>query len=519
MKLVDLRGKNLRLVMTGPDILKEVPYIKSIEGHRYSPQEKAWYIPATKKNIDALLALRWRFIGEAYTEILRPNTMEPRSLNKEAHLNTSVLPGAMSPYQVEAIQYIKERHDRAVLAYPAGTGKTLIAIGWLKTFDKPRTLIVCPAFLKSHWQRELMQWAQIKSHVLSGRTPSDIPDNYRTVIINYDILQYWSHHLAGVFDTIVFDESHALINRTSLRTKASSVLADNAKHIVFMTGTPIKSRPLQFWPVLNIIDRKMFKSEEYFANRYCAPMVERGMSVGFKGLANEDELFWLLKHYVAYKSKEELLPNLPPKNRVIYALDVADKKLRELEQAAENATGMDRAKRLMELSHTAYFYKKEFIYELIEDAYEGTGKCIVAAYHKDVLADLKERFPHGVIISGEVPPEHRQAMVDKFQSEGRGLILAQIHAAGVGFTMDSASEMVMAEMVWTPGDMEQMESRIHRKNTVHKQCNYYYTVVSDTIEESMMHTLNVKAEYSSMALTGKKEIFFKDAKKEKKEIN
>lgn len=513
MKLVDLKGRELKLKMTGPDIVKEVPFIKTIENYKYNGYERAWYVPATRRNIDLLTAMKWRFIGDAYTEILRPNEVQPRALVDYTLDPALELPMGISPYQVEAVVEIQKRHNRAVLAFPPGTGKTLIGISWLQTLPKGYTLIVCPAFLKNHWQRELYQWTGTQSEVLSGRDPDYVP-NCKVIIINYDILTYWVSKLAGNFNTIIFDESHALINRSSLRTKAASLLSDKAKHVLFMTGTPIKSRPLQFWPVLNIIDRHMFKSEDYFKNRYCAPALDRGIQLVFKGGSNEEELHWLSKHYVVHKTKEELLPFLPPKNRVIYTLNVGDKKLQQMEKDAMEATGLDRNARLMELSHTAYFYKKEFLYDMIEEIMDDTGKCIVGAYHLDVIADLKERFPEGVIISGKVAPDKRQGLVDAFQKDNKGLILAQIQAAGLGFTLDTCHDTVFAEMVWTPGEMTQFEDRSHRRGSKATQINYYYTVVADTIEESMIRSLDKKAEHASQILSGKKESFFQGSAKE-----
>jgi SWI/SNF-related matrix-associated actin-dependent regulator 1 of chromatin subfamily A len=54
-----------------------------------------------------------------------------------------------------------------------------------------------------------------------------------------------------------------------------------------------------------------------------------------------------------------------------------------------------------------------------------------------------------VRIDGRTPTEHRQPLVDRFQSESSVRVaLLSINAAGVGLTLTAASLVIFAELSW-----------------------------------------------------------------------
>ena len=66
-------------------------------------------------------------------------------------------------------------------------------------------------------------------------------------------------------------------------------------------------------------------------------------------------------------------------------------------------------------------------------------------------------------IDGSVPPAERALRVKKFQSNKTvRLALLSMTAAGVGLTLTAASNIIFAELHWTPGVLAQAEDRCHR---------------------------------------------------------
>ena len=108
--------------------------------------------------------------------------------------------------------------------------------------------------------------------------------------------------------------------------------------------------------------------------------------------------------------------------------------------------------------------------EYILDWLDGTDsaqKLVVFAHHKEVLdyiettiaAKYKGRL--GMMrIDGSVPPAERALRVKKFQTnEQVRLSLLSMTAAGVGLTLTAASNIIFAELHWTPGILAQCEDR------------------------------------------------------------
>ncbi|KAL7551913.1 hypothetical protein ACHAWF_015118 [Thalassiosira exigua] len=111
--------------------------------------------------------------------------------------------------------------------------------------------------------------------------------------------------------------------------------------------------------------------------------------------------------------------------------------------------------------------------EYIVDWLEGSDpsrKLVVFAHHKDVLdyiettVSRKYKGRLGTMrIDGSVPPAERALRVKKFQSNKTvRLALLSMTAAGVGLTLTAASDVVFAELHWTPGVLAQAEDRCHR---------------------------------------------------------
>lgn len=66
-----------------------------------------------------------------------------------------------------------------------------------------------------------------------------------------------------VFCSVSQDESHMLKNIAAKSTKAALQIAQEAKRVILLTGTPVLSRPKEIFTQLQMIDRKFFNFREY----------------------------------------------------------------------------------------------------------------------------------------------------------------------------------------------------------------------------------------------------------------
>jgi SWI/SNF-related matrix-associated actin-dependent regulator 1 of chromatin subfamily A len=115
--------------------------------------------------------------------------------------------------------------------------------------------------------------------------------------------------------------------------------------------------------------------------------------------------------------------------------------------------------------HETALAKVEACSAIIAEELETVGKLIVFAHHLDVIAKYMANLAdfNPVKITGDDALDARQAAVDRFQNDPAcRVIVCSIRAAGVGLTLTAATEVVFAELDWTPGAMSQAEDRAHR---------------------------------------------------------
>ena len=178
---------------------------------------------------------------------------------------------AYLPYQEEGVRYMVKRSS-VLLGDEMGLGKSVQICGLMNACpDIVRTLIICPASLKTNWLRELERWCPLGEYgIASGK---HWPDTL-TVIINYDILARHRDKIRSqTWDLLVVDECHFCKNISSQRTKevvGSNALAPiPALRKVCLTGTPIVNRPIELYPILRFLDPHAWPSYNDFGMRYC----------------------------------------------------------------------------------------------------------------------------------------------------------------------------------------------------------------------------------------------------------
>ncbi len=194
------------------------------------------------------------------------------------------------------------------------------------------------------------------------------------VIINYDILERFESQIKdqGWWDLLVCDECHTLKNEKSKRTlfvlggSLTPTKAQKAKHKekraaaraaarmetdpvekerlydiaslpdlkkeffnpidanrrVFLSGTPMMSRPVEFWPLVHAFDPGgLGRDYMDFVYEYCSAYTTNyGLDVS--GCSNSEQLGRRLREaFMVRRLKREVLPELPAKTRIIVPLD------------------------------------------------------------------------------------------------------------------------------------------------------------------------------------------------------
>jgi SNF2 family DNA or RNA helicase len=70
--------------------------------------------------------------------------------------------------------------------------------------------------------------------------------------------------------TVVLDECQKISNTKSKRSQALREMLDELeiKHVIALSGTPIKNAPIEFYNILNILDPNTFYSKKNFESQW-----------------------------------------------------------------------------------------------------------------------------------------------------------------------------------------------------------------------------------------------------------
>jgi SNF2 family DNA or RNA helicase len=205
----------------------ELPVSEQLLISRYF--KKQGHINNTESEIKSFLG----FIEEAEefeTICIRPEVREKvervfeQSMLKEleqAHKpDYSLIKEELFPYQKEGVEFVLCKNV-AIIADEMGLGKTLqaIAAAVLKkqVFGFTKTLVVCPATLKSQWKKEIERFTNEKALVVQGRPEEReaqyLDDSYFFYIVNYETIlrDGLAINKAGI-DFLILDEAQRIKN-------------------------------------------------------------------------------------------------------------------------------------------------------------------------------------------------------------------------------------------------------------------------------------------------------------------
>jgi SWI/SNF-related matrix-associated actin-dependent regulator of chromatin subfamily A-like protein 1 len=414
-------------------------------------------------------------------------------------------------HQKEAIEKLLS-NNKFILADDMGVGKTTSAIIASLESESKKVLVICPSSLKINWYREIKNYSDKNILIVEGKNWEPTFDFY---IINYDILKNY-HSMEKTeniesyklienekFDLVIIDEAHYISNPTAQRTKLINDLVKNIPKVWLLTGTPMTSRPINYYNLLKIVDSPIASNWQGYVKRYCAGYQ---FKVGGKkiwntnGSSNLDELRERTKNIVLRRMKTDIL-DLPEKMVSPIFLDLTSTfysdELEDFIRISKDNKNKESLtvtiNRLMKLRQVIAFEKVPYTCELIDKVIEQGKKVIVFTNFTSSLDMLHEKYKkNSVILDGRMSKEKRQQSVDKFQNDDKTKIfISNIKAGGVGITLTAAEVVIMNDLSFVPSDHSQAEDRAYRygqKNSV----LVYYPVFENTIEMIIYNILQKK---------------------------
>jgi SWI/SNF-related matrix-associated actin-dependent regulator 1 of chromatin subfamily A len=401
------------------------------------------------------------------------------------------------------------RNKKYILADDMGLGKTTSTIiASLETGAK-KILIICPASLKINWQREYQLYSDKTSYVCEGKNYSSEHD---ILIMNYDIIKNFhdtknkekSQIFKDKFDLVIIDEAHYIQNVQAQRTKLINDIVKDVDRLWLLTGTPMTSRPINYFNLLSLVDSPVAKNWMAYVVRYCAGYqfkVGPRKVWNVMGASNLEELRDRTTTTVLRRLKEDVL-DLPDKIITPVYLRLKSKLYEEVmgdyynwyEKNPDESKNLSlQFTKLTQVRQVIADEKVNHTIELAENIIEQGKKVIIFCNFTNSLEKIYEHFGKSAVrLDGSMSKTQRQDSVDRFQEDDKvKVFIGNIKAAGVGITLTAAEDVIMNDLSFLPSDHSQSEDRAYRygqKNNV----LVYYPIFENTIEGIIYDILNNK---------------------------
>ena len=386
----------------------------------------------------------------------------------------------LRPYQRVDVEFTGNR-ERVGVFNEQRTGKTpmvLIADG-----NTLKRIVVCPSGLKVNWQREIANWLGTEPVFVVSGTPTTrnkIYSNFKTLkkatlIVSYETLRNDISTIVGLdYDTLVVDESHRLRNYDTKQSKAIYILSDKAKKVYALTGTPAVNNPSDVFGIFKLLKPNKYTSFWTFAERYFT-IYKTPFSTEVGAIRNDrgDEFQNLLDVYSTNRKRRDVMSWLPKINERVVDLDITTPQKKLLTEIIEmqryNGNVIPNAvAQLMRLRQATLHPelldtkgnspKLDFILDYVEDNQD--QKIIVFSMFTSFLKKLKDKLgDKAVMLTGEQNQTEKQRSVDAIQTGNAKVMLANIIAGGVGWTLDKADIIIFTDVSYNPMDNAQARDR------------------------------------------------------------
>ena len=372
-----------------------------------------------------------------------------------------------------------------------GTGKSLSVIAAIDAVKKP-AVIVCPPFLVENFLNEIKKHSDLKSspHFLKWDSSADI------TVVPYTQLD----KAEDVFKNCKFwacDEVHYLKNLEAKRTQRfhSLFYKYTPEYFVGMTGTPLKGKVHEIYSLLLLWDRfgvkpaitEKYKSFYTFCCRF-TNVVQGKYGMSYGGMKNVEELRTYIKpNSIKHEASVLDLPELKESNVIVSYKDAP-----ELHKAFSEFQGSKFSAEItvkVESAASKAVFTSNYVSEAVDS---GEGPIVVFSDHRKPIEIMELELSKLRVrsITGEVPVDKRQSIVDMFNNKQLDVVLCTFGAASTGINLTSSNLMVINDLPWEVASLEQAKKRSHRLGQK-RACRIVH-VIGSSVDDLILKTLNAK---------------------------
>jgi SNF2 family DNA or RNA helicase len=418
------------------------------------------------------------------------------------------------PYQRAAAEVLSTK-SRFGLFDGMGLGKTAEIVGALDMSGGRYGIVVCPASARDAgiWSEHFASFSDRASRVCEASNVHDLVawmrGRFDVLVVSYEQAVQWKRRVddeALVLDFLVLDEGDYLKNTGSKRTEAilgpqcdgHGGLAQWAKQVFKVTGTPMSNDPIDIYPFLRMVDALRL-SKEQFKRRYFSSFESTYGSRNTPRPETLNELQTLIYANSIFRTEKDVGIQLPPITLSSIEMqgdtdDVAAllKNHPGLEGAIINAIERGGLS-FLDSQHIATLRRlvgeaKSIPYaHMLADEMAGNWeKQIVFCAHTQALLNVRDALARSgikcALVHGASGKAERRDAVRAFQTDPScRVFLGNIRAAGTALTLTAGCRVDMLESMWAPGPNAQAIKRAHR-HTQTRPVRARFITLADSID-------------------------------------
>ncbi|KAA6344656.1 RNA polymerase-associated protein RapA, partial [termite gut metagenome] len=396
-------------------------------------------------------------------------------------------------HQKIGINFLLNRR-KAIIADDMGLGKSMTCILASMIGEYKRILVICPASLKSNWEREISIYNDKKDIIIVDGSKWQ---EAKYTIINYDILHNFyeipyeenedgkivksrkkvniieslknSQLFQSQFDLVIIDECHNLSVNSSSRFQIIKDFLSKSKpdSVFFVTGAIIANDTMNLYNILTLLKCPVSDDYNYYVSQFCS-----GKKVWNKYLRKEiiipgepsnlEELSEKIKHLYIRRLKEEIGGVVEKRRNILY-YDLTPEEEKEYNELTEKyleeqlMLGRDLTdyKTLIESTllneYTAVKMVKNTIVLGDKIISNGDKLVIIGCFDEEIL-QLKEYFgDKSVIYNGKMTNKQKDLSEKQLMENDKiKIIIGNIKSIGVGLNLTVAHHLILNSFLWVP---------------------------------------------------------------------
>ncbi|WP_194895857.1 DEAD/DEAH box helicase [Catenulispora pinisilvae] len=375
--------------------------------------------------------------------------------------------------------------ERVIIGDEMGCGKTveaIAALAHLRATGTKHFLVVAPASVLINWMREVRAHSTLRPHRLHGPKQAD---NLRAWVSGGGVGITTFEALPGLdlprrltVGMLVVDEAHYVKNPDTLRSAAVRAWTDQVDRVLFLTGTPMENRVEEFCNLVGYLQPDLVGSVDQL-----------------DAVAGSEAFRKAVAPAYLRRNQEDVLSELPEMQQIDEWEEFGVEDAEAYREAVQARNFMAMRRAAYASGDPASSAKLRRLVEIADEAGANGRKVVVFSYFRDVLELVCRTLGDRAIgpLTGSMPPQHRQKLVDEFAAaKGQPVLVSQIQAGGVGLNMQAASVVILCEPQVKPTLETQAIARAHRMGQI-RRVQVHRLLVSDSVDERMLEILETKS--------------------------